>query len=163
MKSLAAVVLVLSLSALCADPGQQHKNPDKRVMLRTAAMADAASAWLAALPVELGQRAQLPFDSDERKAWGYMGGSRTGVALGEQAPEERRLQDLLLREGLSPTGYLKVHAIESLEEVLKRDPNAYFMTVFGDPTGTDPWGWRFEGHHVSLNFTLQKDKFVSAT
>jgi len=163
MKSLAAVALVLSLSALCADPAQQRKNPDKRIALRTAALAEGASAWLAALPEELRQRASQPFDSEGRKLWGYMGGSHGGVALGEQSPDERRLQDLLLREALSHTGYLKLHAIESLEEVLERDPSAYFMTVFGDPSGTDPWGFKLEGHHVSLNFTLQKDEFVSAT
>lgn len=163
MKSLAAIALVLSLSALCADPEQQRKNPDKRVEMRTTAMSSAAAAWLAALPEELRQRANPPFETEDRRVWGYMGGSRTGIALGEQDPEERRLLDLLLREALSPMGYLKVHAIASLEEVLDQDPNAYFTTVFGDPAGTEPWGWRLEGHHVSLNFTLRNGDFVSAT
>jgi hypothetical protein len=162
MKSLIPVGLVLSLSALCADP-PQGRNPDAQFKARTAAMSAAAQAWLEALPAELKERANPPFESEDRKHWGYMEGERQGIAFGEQDGEERRLLDRLLREALSQEGYLKVHSIMSLQEVLERDPNGYFATVFGDPAGKEPWGWRLEGHHVSLNFTLRNDDFVTAT
>jgi hypothetical protein len=162
MKSLIPVALVLSLSALCADPpGAQ--NPAAREKARSQAMSSAAGAWLAALPLELKVRANPPFESEDRTHWGYMEGERQGIALGEQSGEERELLDGLLREGLSEKGLLKVRSIMSLQEVLQRDPNSYFAAVFGDPAGAEPWGWRLEGHHVSLNFTVRNGDFVTAT
>jgi hypothetical protein len=35
-----------------------------------------------------------------------------------------------------------------------RDPELYFFTVFGTPGTKGTWGWRVEGHHVSLHFTV---------
>src|SRR5207253_6141439 len=64
---------------------------------------------------------------------------------------------------------LKAVTIMSLDDVLKvmeagkgptRDPELYFFSVFGKPGGSDPWGWRVEGHHVSLNFTIVEGKGV---
>ncbi len=37
------------------------------------------------------------------------------------------------------------------------------MTIFGTPATTGKWGWRVEGHHLSLNFTLENGEIVSAT
>jgi hypothetical protein len=60
----------------------------------------------------------------------------------------------------------------SLEQILReqeqgrgpvRDPELYFFTVFGKPSSKDRWGWRVEGHHLSLNFVLENGKIVSAT
>ena len=72
----------------------------------------------------------------------------------------------LLKEALSATGYRKVVNIVELELVLReletfglmRDPERYHLTIYGTPSSTAAWGWRFEGHHVSLNFTLAGDK-----
>jgi hypothetical protein len=44
-----------------------------------------------------------------------------------------------------------------------RDPDLYFLSVFGEPGGRGEWGWRVEGHHLSLNFTLRDGRVVSAT
>jgi len=162
MKSLIPVALVLSLSALCGDP-PKVQTPGAKEKARAQAMSSAAGAWLAALPEELKARANPPFESEDRTHWGYMEGERQGIALGEQDGKERGLLDGLLGEGLSQKGLLAVHSIMSLQEVLERDPNSYFATVFGDPAGTEPWGWRLEGHHVSLNFTVQNGEFVTAT
>ena len=60
----------------------------------------------------------------------------------------------------------------SLEQILKvleqgkgpvRDPELYFVTIFGTPSDHGRWGWRIEGHHISLNFTLENGKIVAAT
>jgi hypothetical protein len=37
--------------------------------------------------------------------------------------------------------------------MLRRDPELYYLTLFVGPDGTQPWGWRFEGHHLSVNVT----------
>ena len=73
--------------------------------------------------------------------------------------------------GLSPLGYSKANQIMFLEQVLhevedgrlRRDPDAYFFSIFGQPSTTRNWGWRVEGHHLSLNFTAQEGKLISAT
>ncbi len=44
-----------------------------------------------------------------------------------------------------------------------RAPELYYFTVFGDPSGADPWGWRVEGHHVSLHFSIWGGKVISMT
>jgi len=45
-----------------------------------------------------------------------------------------------------------------------RDPELYYLTVFGDPSATAAWGWRLEGHHVSLRFAIDNGRMlVSST
>jgi len=77
-----------------------------------------------------------------------------------------------LRAGTSEGGYTKATTIMSLESILRelekggamvRDPGWYFLTIFGDPSKTGKWGWRVEGHHLSLNFTLDGGKVIAST
>ena len=44
-----------------------------------------------------------------------------------------------------------------------RDANFYFVTIFGQPDGKKPWGWRFDGHHVCLNYTIVDGQIVAPT
>src|SRR5262249_34394211 len=78
----------------------------------------------------------------------------------------------LLRAGTSSDGYTRATTIMSLENILAdlekggamvRNPGWYFVTVFGTPSKTGKWGWRIEGHHLSLNFTLDGGKVVGST
>jgi len=86
--------------------------------------------------------------------------------------KQKGLALALLKASAGEAGYKKASLVMSLEEVLAdlenkgamvRDPSWYFVTVFGKPSKTGKWGWRFEGHHLSLNFTLDGGKIVSAT
>ena len=86
--------------------------------------------------------------------------------------EQRALAFGLIQSGLSGTGFLKATTIMSLEQILKelekgsgpvRDPELYYVTIFGKPQDSGKWGWRIEGHHLSLNFALADGKIVSAT
>src|SRR5687767_9719917 len=45
----------------------------------------------------------------------------------------------------------------------ERDPNKYFFTVFGQPSATGNWGWRVEGHHISLHFLVAKGTIAAST
>jgi hypothetical protein len=135
-----------------------------------AAMAAAAVAWLAAL--EPDQRAQAhwgpPDDAEaeaERLRWYYTPTDHGGLPLGRQRPAQQSLAMQLVASGLSTAGYVTVCTVMGLENVLDhvegfavgwgrergRDPGLYYLRVFGDPAGPGPWGWRFGGHHVSLN------------
>ncbi|HEV3166507.1 MAG TPA: DUF3500 domain-containing protein, partial [Isosphaeraceae bacterium] len=85
---------------------------------------------------------------------------------------QRALAFGLLQAGLGAEGRLKATTIMSLEAILKeqeqgrgpvRDPELYFFSIFGDPSNNGRWGWRVEGHHLSLNFVLKDGRIVSAT
>jgi hypothetical protein len=88
-------------------------------------------------------------------------------------PQQRHLTTVLLATSLSSKGLIKATNIMSLEEVLRkieaesprsaRDPELYFVSVFGDPAPGKSWGWRFEGHHLSLSFTVVKGLHISST
>lgn len=135
------------------------------------AMAEAAAAFIATLDGGRRGRAILPFDDEARMSWMYVPGVRAGITIAEMTGPQRTALHRLLRTALSHPGYLKVVSIMQLEEILRaiedggflRSVDHYTFAIFGDPTSGEPWGWRFEGHHVSLNFTSVDPLGLSAT
>lgn len=110
------------------------------------------------------------FGSDARRDWSYWPRPRAGLALGRMTAAQRaRVQDLLAGL-LSSQGYLKVAHVMQLERLLEhrqtvgfpRGAERYAVSIFGRPGTMAPWGWRFEGHHVSLNVTVASGE-VSVT
>ena len=134
-------------------------------------MAAAANDFLATLEADQKERVQFAIDDEERTNWHYVPVPRKGLAMREMDPDQRLLAHALLNSGLSHTGYLKAMQIMSLEQVLyelenqdpKRNPEYYLIWIFGTPSAEGTWGWRFEGHHMSLNFTIVKGELISET
>jgi len=147
-----------------------------------ARMAEAALAWLDSLSPD--QRAvavgAVPADdaSDaERRRWFYTPTDHGGLTVHAQRPAQQRAAMRLVASGLSAAGYVTVATTMGLENVLDhtegfvtrfdrergRDPGLYYLRVFGEPGGTAPWGWRFGGHHVSLNNLVVDDALVATT
>jgi hypothetical protein len=134
-------------------------------------MAAAATAVLEALDVEAAGRARFAFADEERRDWHYVPRHRAGIAVGSLTPAQRTAVDRLLEATLSPQGQTKVHGIIELEGILGRlegnpafrDPGLYHLAIFGDPDLSNPWGWRLEGHHLSLNVTSAPDLGVAPT
>ena len=132
-------------------------------------MREAAAAFLDSLPAELSEKATFPMDDEgERVNWHFVPREREGVSLKELDEEQKGKLTALLAAGLSARGHTKVDHIMDLESVLfllegeaHRDPDLYFTTLFGRPTADGTWGWRFEGHHLSLNFTIVKGRFLA--
>lgn len=101
-------------------------------------------------------------DDSARVDWSYWPRPRTGLSLGEMDARQRALTHDFLATVLSSRGYLQVFHIVYLENILAatdqgglpRDISNYSLAFFGRPSNDEPWGWRFEGHHVSLNFTV---------
>lgn len=135
-------------------------------------MAGAASALLASL--DDAHRARMTFElkDEERSNWNIIPRERKGVSWKELNPAQRHLATALLATGLSQRGFVKATTIMSLEQILleleqgkgpKRDPENYFWSIFGQPSAKGTWGWRVEGHHVSLNFTVVDGQRISAT
>lgn len=132
-------------------------------------MRAAAQNLLAALPQALQAQARHPFDDPGRFDWHYTPRSRGGVSFKDLDAEQSEAVHALLKTALSVPGYRKVVNIIELEIVLRelatfgfwRDPEKYHLTIYGEPDARKSWGWRFEGHHLSLNFTLAGDKRVA--
>ncbi len=110
-----------------------------------------------------GQRtkATYAFADPERTRWHWTtprNVPRNGLPLREMAADQHDGALALLQTSLSSAGLQKSLDIISLQNDLGNDPELYFVTVFGAPGGADPWGWRFEGHHLSLHFTMVGDQ-----
>jgi hypothetical protein len=142
-------------------------------------MSAIAKVFLAALTPEQKAKACFEFAAEERENWHFIPRERKGLPLKEMTPQQRLLAHALLNTGLSFRGSAKAVTIMSLEEVLyqmegadeskraatreKRDPEKYFVSIFGEPADKGAWGWRVEGHHLSLNFTIKDGQMLRAT
>ena len=133
-----------------------------------------ADAYLKTLDDEQRSATLLPYDSPKRVGWHFIPKeTRKGLVLREMNAAQRTAALRLVRAALSEAGYSKTSKIMMLEGVLLelegpgrenvRDPNKYYVTLFGEPNDTEPWGLSFEGHHVSLNFVCRDGKVVDST
>jgi uncharacterized protein DUF3500 len=124
-------------------------------------LAGAATRFLGSLSEPARAKATYAFGDAERRRWHWTtpaGFPRHGLPLREMNPEQRDLALALLRAGSSEAGHGKLLDIMSLQRDLNNDPELYYVTVFGAPGGPDPWGWRFEGHHISRNVAVVGDR-----
>src|SRR4051812_41456230 len=147
-----------------------------------ATMAEAAQAWLELLNGEQREIAvgHVPSDEEtdgERRRWFYTPTDHGGLTIHQQRPAQQRAAMELVASGLSRPGYVTVATTMGLENILDhtegfvtrfdrergRDPGLYYLRVFGDPASGDTWGWRFGGHHVSLNNLIVDGELVSTT
>jgi hypothetical protein len=134
-------------------------------------IADTAKNFLASLTPEQKAKATFRFDDEERYDWHYIPKERKGLPFREMAPFQKHLAHALLNAGLSQRGYMKAVTIMSLDDVLRqlendsgerRNPEKYYFSIFGEPSEKGTWGYRVEGHHVSLNFTLANGTVVAS-
>ena len=152
----------------------------------SSAMTSAATRLLSSLTPDERQQAAFAFDADERTHWHFIPTEqfpRKGLLIRSMTGPQPALAHDLLKAGLSQRGYLTATSIMDLETVLKaleaaqraagpqpprgtpleRDPEKYFVSIFGTPSAHDAWGWRVEGHHVSLHFTVVNGTLVAGS
>ncbi len=134
---------------------------------------DPALVFLNALNDEQRKMAQFPFDDSSRMGWHFFPGAmfpRQGIQLHQLNPSQKELLFELLKVSLSESGYNKTMRIIDLENILAemdgntnfRDSEKYYAAFYGDPGKDALWGWSFEGHHISLNFSVLNDKISIA-
>ena len=139
-------------------------------------MTAAASNFLSTLNAEQKAAATFEFTDAERLNWHFIPRERKGLPLKDIEGPALKAAHKLLANSLSEAGYEQALNVMSLEELLylleggnreerraKRDPQKYYISVFGQPGPRGKWGWRFEGHHLSLNYTLEDGQLVSTT
>ena len=170
---LMALALIMAPMALrAADvPAAATVPPAAMAAKATTEMAAAARDFLSSL--DPGQRGAAAFTltDEERQNWHFVPMDRKGIPLSDLRPDQDHLVFGLLGTALGPEGWRKVTTIMSLEKILadqennpiRRNPEKYYLAIFGEPKPGQPWGWRFEGHHLSLNFTIAADAGVSLT
>lgn len=138
-------------------------------------MGEAANNFLASLASDQRAKAQIDFaDEAERTRWYYTPVLRRGLPLAEMDRNQQRMAQRLIVTGLSRPGWVTAATIMGLETTLDalegwttqiwwRDVQLYYVSIFGQPDGKQPWGWRFEGHHISLNYTIADGQIVAPT
>ncbi|HEX5154302.1 MAG TPA: DUF3500 domain-containing protein [Parafilimonas sp.] len=142
---------------------------------QNSSLSSQANKFLNSLSADQLKKALYDFEDDERYNWHFVPmNNRKGIMLSELDEQQKELGFGLLKFYLSDTGLKKTQEIIQLELILKelenrpkedkhRDPGNYTIIFFGKPSDTIPWGWRFEGHHVSFNFSTIGNKIVAGT
>lgn len=147
-------------------------------MTSARAMREAILDLIELLPDDATDTTRFDFGDEARTDWSYfpkemIGGTFHGLPLGALTPTLQKKVYGVVEVALSPHAFGKVNAIRGLEPVLDarenhkrtelRDSLRYFLAIFGEPDATGTWGWRFEGHHVSISHTIVDDRVVSST
>lgn len=136
-----------------------------------ALMRRAAVDLLGLLDDRQRELAALSFSDHAARRWlEYRPNRRPGACLALLSPAARKAAHRLLATALSDRGYAQAMVVIALEEVLDRrelgqlgrHSGDYWVCVFGDPAGDDPWSWRFEGHHISVTMTVIGDEVSPA-
>jgi hypothetical protein len=152
-----------------------HHNHDHGHPKAAAEMRQAATKFLDSLSGDQKARAAFSYYDGERILWYFPPLNRHGLTLRDMDENQRQLAYGLMATGLADKANEQARLIIEHEAVLgplekeqgrvtwDRDPLLYSWTIFGDPAGTEPWGWRIEGHHVSLHYSVWGDKVLSVT
>lgn len=135
---------------------------------------DAANKFISSLEASQKSKAQFKLDDDERFNWHFVPRKRNGITFHDLNENQRQAAMALLKASLSIQGYRKASGIIELEAILRevegrntndnyRDPKNYYFSIFSIPSKEKPWGWRLEGHHISLNFISTSGEIISST
>ena len=157
-----ALLIVLALGPIV---GLAHSTKEA-----AAEMAAAARAWTGSLTADQQKTAVFAFPDKERENWHYIPRPRQGLPFKAMTEPQRLLARALLQSGLSHQGMGQAEMVMALERVLfemehaaHRDETLYYFSIFGEPGPSATWGWRVEGHHLSVNFTIVDGQRIVAT
>ena len=139
-------------------------------------LAAAVRAWLDGLDDVQRSAATFRFGTSERFVWGYVPGTREGLAIRDMGPGQRTAATAMVAAATSARTAREIGAVMALETVLgeleratgrpdlhRRDPELYWFAVFGEPGSTTPWSWRVGGHHVAIHMTVADGEVIGST
>jgi len=141
----------------------------KSTGVSTKPVVDAAKEFLASLKEDVKKRTTFPVDDSEWRKWANQHFyKRQGVSFDEMNEMQRELAFGLLRASLSAEGLQKSKDIMKLNETLAELANdfeeygrwLYWITIMGEPSTTEPWGWQIDGHHLVINYFVLGDQVV---
>nr|WP_197442005.1 DUF3500 domain-containing protein [Thalassoglobus polymorphus] len=131
----------------------------------------AAKEFLAGLTDEQKQRTTFPVDDQEWRKWDNRHSyKRQGVGFDEMDEKQRELAFGLLSASLSAKGLKLSQDIMKLNGTLAELANnfdeygewLYWITIMGEPSATEPWGWQIDGHHLVINYFVLGDQVVKS-
>ncbi|MBG88882.1 MAG: hypothetical protein CMO80_18540 [Verrucomicrobiales bacterium] len=162
-QSALAILLLAAFTVLPASSSAQATVAEE--------MAAAANDFLDSLDDEQRKVALFELKDEERQNWHFIPKDRNGLTLKRMKTQQRQLGYALLATAMSSKGLSKALRVMTLEHVLWelsnknpiRDHEKYYFSIFGKPAATGTWGWRVEGHHLSLNFTVVNGRVIAGT
>ncbi|MEM9481911.1 MAG: DUF3500 domain-containing protein, partial [Verrucomicrobiota bacterium] len=129
----------------------------------------AAEEFLITLSDSQKAKTLFKVDDDEWRKWANQHSYvRQGVSFEEMTEAQRNAAFALLDAGLSARGLQTTRNIMRLNETLAELKNdwdgygewKYHMTIMGEPSEDQPWGWQFDGHHAAINYFVLGDNVV---
>lgn len=162
MKNLLILILFVTNFGIFA-----QKNSNKEALF-------SVQAFLKTLDNEKLSKAFLPYETEERRNWFFVPIERKGLPLMDMNEPQRDAALKLIKASVSESAGKTTLSIMQLEVILKqieklplesnrRHPGKFYFSIFGTPDAQKLWGWRIEGHHVSLNFSSENGKIISGT
>jgi|TARA_B100001250_G_scaffold393007_1_gene395341 hypothetical protein len=141
-------------------------------------MVSAANNFISSLSKAQKSEAIFKPNDDHREGWYFIpdkfikpSGKRKGLLIKNMNQQQRLLAHALLASAMSSDGYRQAATVMTLEAILHelenknpiRDPELYYVSIFGKPDLKSNWGWRFEGHHLSININVANGQLFSVT
>jgi hypothetical protein len=159
------LIVVACLAASAAAAGYRAQGAPELV--------ESANTFLASLDAGQAERARFAFSDEERLNWHFIPRERNGLPIKDMMPHQQALVHSMMSAALGYRGVMKATTIMSLEDVLReiegpngrfvRDPEMYFISIFGEPSHEGTWAWRLEGHHLAVNVTVEDGRVLAAT
>lgn len=130
----------------------------------------AAAEFLASL--EPDQKSSTMFDINDNEWRKWMNQHfyiRQGIGFNEMSQDQRQAAFGLLKASLSAKGLTLTRNIMRLNHTLGELNNdnfteygewLYWITIMGNPSENEPWGWQLDGHHVIINYFVLGDQVV---
>jgi hypothetical protein len=136
----------------------------------TASIKQAAENFLDSLNQEQRSKTFFPVDTIEWRRWSNIHPTlmRHGMPLFEMSDAQRDRAFALLRESLSAEGFQTARDIMRLNETVMEmtgrlaeyGEDLYWVSIMGQPSSTEPWGWQIDGHHLIINYFVLGDQVV---
>jgi len=131
---------------------------------------EAAESFAALLSDAQRKAVHFEIDSAQWRSWHNMHVFlfRHGLLLDELNERQRDGALDILRASLSAAGYdnardvmrLNHHAGEITGHPEEFGEWYYWISIFGQPSTSEPWGWQIDGHHLIINCFILGDQLV---
>jgi hypothetical protein len=144
--------------------------PIRATGIDTTPLIDAAQSFIATLSTEQRTRTLFAADDIEWRKWANMSiYKRDGVSFDELSEAQQAAAWQLLDSALSTKGLTLARDIMRLNQTLGELTNdnyvefgegKYWLTLMGEPSPSEPWGWQLDGHHLVINFFVLGSQVV---
>jgi len=144
--------------------------PLARTGISLTPVVEAARYFLSRLTAEQRKAACFAIDDVAWQKWSNIHPwlMRHGICLADLGHDQREAALSLLRETMSASSYqgardimkLNEHALEITGKAEEYGEWFYWVSIFGTPSPSEPWGWQIDGHDLIINCFVLGDQIV---